>query len=197
MQISSSYSFRIPVQLNSSSSGTTDSGDISDLIASDEKPKSSSSAPNTGLQLDTSSRSLQSALSQLGSSSRPVNENGVPTTTVDGKYLVTPRDPTGQVMSPFADLYGSDIELIEKATGVTYADGEFTGGDQGGINDLIDSLRDMRKQGTGAMGAAKGITTTITADQFADFIKNRAQQIGNYHLVDNALAVLQSDDAST
>lgn len=116
-------------------------------------------------------------------------------TSADGKYQVR-ADATGQVTNVLQYLNSSDIDAIAKASGATFSNGEFQGGDEASLQNLQTAFQQLRTVGAGGVGdAVGGISGDITASQFRELIAKHAGEFTS-NGIDNMLQILDVDSST-
>jgi hypothetical protein len=197
VQISSSYSNQSIVSLmRETALGSASDGKKK---ASPQDIADTPSVPVTYGQAYTSLQQTLAASSLKADSSSDDSTDGTPAiawaTTADGKYKVS-ADPGGQVTNVLQYLNASDIDAIAKASGATFSDGEFHGGDDESLQNLQTAFLQLRTVGAGGIGdAVGGITGDITASQFHELI---AKHTGEFTSdgIDNMLQLLDANSSA-
>jgi hypothetical protein len=175
--------------------------------AADGKKKSETqeapNAPSVPLTYSQGYTSLQqtlaaSSLNAGSSSDAPTDSNpdAAWATTADGKYKVS-ADPSGQVTNVLQYLNASDIDAIAKASGATFSDGEFHGGDDAAIENLQLAFEQLRTVGAGGIGdPVEGIKGDITARHFRELLAKHGGEFSSDG-IDNMLQLLDDKSSAT
>jgi hypothetical protein len=175
--------------------------------AADGKKKATSQdapdAPTVPLTYSQGYTSLQqtlaaSSLNAGPSSDAPTDGNAAAAwvTTADGKYKIS-SVAGSKATNVLQYLNASDIDAIAKASGATFSDGEFHGGDDAAIQNLQVAFEQLRTVGAGGIGdAVGGIKGDITARQFREMIAKNGGEFSSDG-IDNLLQFLDAKSSTT